>query len=68
MFETIKELITEAIGSGDYDTEFEEALETELFLITKVEEDSEFLSCLEAAGVDNWEGYSYAQEMMEEDE
>jgi hypothetical protein len=24
------------------------------------------LAALEAAGVDNWEGYSYAQELMEE--
>ncbi|MGE7271398.1 hypothetical protein ACQKK5_08060 [Brevibacillus panacihumi] len=29
--------------------------------------DSEFLSCLEACGVDNWQGYSDAREMMEED-
>lgn len=29
--------------------------------------DSEWLSCLEAAGVDNWEGYDYAIEMMHED-
>lgn len=24
----------------------------------------DFLNCLQAAGVDNWEGYSEAQEMM----
>ena len=29
--------------------------------------ESEFLNCLQAAGVDNWDGYSYAQEMMDED-
>ncbi|TWJ39620.1 DNA polymerase III PolC-type [Bacillus paralicheniformis] len=29
--------------------------------------DSAFLSCLEAAGVDNWSGYSYAWEMYEEE-
>ena len=28
---------------------------------------SEFLSCLEACGVDNWRGYSDACEMMEEE-
>jgi len=28
-------------------------------------DDSEWLRCLEAAGVDNWEGFSYAQEMQE---
>ncbi|MGG1339073.1 hypothetical protein ABE244_00500 [Bacillus toyonensis] len=31
-------------------------------------EDSEFLSCLQAAGVDNWDGYGYAWEMMESEE
>ena len=30
-------------------------------------EDSEKLSALEAAGVDNWEGYDCAIEMMNED-
>lgn len=29
---------------------------------------SEFLSCLEACGVDNWCGYGDAIEMMEEEE
>lgn len=26
-------------------------------------EAEEFLNCLEVAGVDNWEGYEYAQEL-----
>jgi hypothetical protein len=30
-------------------------------------EDSEFLACLEACGVDNWEGVSAAHEMMGQD-
>ena len=30
--------------------------------------DSEFLGCLEAAGVDNWEGYSLACRFLEGDE
>lgn len=30
-------------------------------------ERSEFLSCLEACGVDNWDGYSDAWTMMEEE-
>lgn len=29
---------------------------------------AETLSALEAAGVDNWEGYSYAMEILEEDD
>lgn len=28
--------------------------------------DSEFLSCLEDAGVDSWYGYSYAYELLED--
>lgn len=40
----------------------------EMVTITKAEyvqllEDSHWLSCLEAAGVDNWEGFDYAREM-----
>ena len=28
--------------------------------------DSQFLTCLEGAGVDNWQGYDYAVEMFDE--
>lgn len=31
-------------------------------------EDSEWLGCLEAAGVDNWEGYEFARDLMNETE
>lgn len=31
-------------------------------------EELRFLRCLEAAGVDNWDGYDYAQEMFQEGE
>ena len=31
-------------------------------------QDSEFLNCLEACGVDGWHGYGDACEMFEEDE
>jgi hypothetical protein len=30
-------------------------------------EDSSFLECLIAAGVDSWEGYDFAREMLAED-
>ncbi len=30
-------------------------------------EASKFLEALQAAGVDNWNGYEYAQEIMEEE-
>jgi hypothetical protein len=50
-----------------------EQAQLETVIISKVEyeellEKSEFLSCLEAAGVDNWSGYGEAQEMMNEEE
>jgi hypothetical protein len=36
--------------------------------IEGLEEDAEFLSCLEACGVDNWSGYSEAVEMYNEED
>ena len=32
----------------------------------QLKKDQEWLRCLEAAGVDNWSGYDYAHEMLEE--
>lgn len=45
----------------------------ETITITKKEydqlvEDQRFLYALQGAGVDNWEGYSYALELLEEDD
>ena len=34
--------------------------------IADLEKQLQFLECLEMAGVDNWEGVSYAHELMEE--
>jgi len=34
--------------------------------VEKLEGDARFLDCLQAAGVDNWDGYDYAHEMMVE--
>lgn len=34
----------------------------------QLEDDSYFLNCLDMAGVDNWDGYSEAQRMMNTDE
>lgn len=74
MFDTIEELVSEAIADGGYDKEFTEALEAELKKLGDVgsrlyelEEDSMLLNALIAAGVDNWEGYSHAQEIMWEE-
>ena len=35
---------------------------------TQLIKDSEWLSYLEGAGVDNWDGFSYAHEMRAEDQ
>lgn len=32
----------------------------------QLQEDSNFLECLQNAGVDNWEGYDYAVELYQE--
>lgn len=47
-------------------------MDKETVTITKEEyeslkEDQLWLQCLENAGVDNWEGYDYARELMDED-
>lgn len=34
--------------------------------VKELEDDSKFLDCLRASGVDNWDGYDYAQEMMDD--
>lgn len=44
--------------------EWREKLETRVALL---EEDSNWLSCLEATGVDNWEGYGIAQDLFNEE-
>ena len=53
--------------------EMENTISEEMITITKKEYDEllnqiRFLYCLEAAGVDNWDGYDYAQELRDEDE
>lgn len=34
--------------------------------ISSMKKDVAFLNCLQAAGVDNWEGYDQAQELLED--
>lgn len=48
-------------------------MDDETVIITKVEyealvKSARWLSCLQAAGVDNWDGYSYARELQRESE
>ncbi len=42
-----------------------ELVEIEKDVLEELKSDSEFLGCLMACGVDNWNGYEQAQEMME---
>jgi hypothetical protein len=49
------------------DNTMEEMVEITKEAYEKLLENSEFLSCLQAAGVDNWDGYEYAQDMMNGD-
>lgn len=58
-----------AIDEGDPEVDEQvAALKDGLAEIERLEEDSEFLGALEAAGVDNWDGYGMAYEILEEDE
>lgn len=65
-------VIKEKLNKIDEDIKaFRNSINLENILVPKEEyeelvEDSKKLSCLEGAGVDNWEGYSEAMEYMEE--
>lgn len=48
--------------------EVKQMVEKHFNYVEGLEEDSEWLSCLESAGVDNWSGYDYAREMMNEED
>lgn len=49
---------------NDMALEFEAKLIELLNQQDQLNEDSQFLQCLKNAGVDNWDGYSIAQEEM----
>ena len=49
---------------NDMALEFEAKLIELLNQQDQLNEDSQFLQCLNNAGVDNWDGYSFAQEEM----
>lgn len=75
MFETIMKVVEAQIKLGGHGDVTVEVLAEELGKLRDVEENlpyleeqAEFLSCLEAVGVDNWQGYGEAYQMMEEDE
>ena len=45
----------------------EETIEISLKEYESLKEDELWLRCLEDAGVDNWSGYSYALDILEEE-
>lgn len=57
---------------SNLETATHQSIDEELFVtITKKEydcllEESTWLSCLEAAGVDNWDGFGFARELQED--
>jgi len=61
LINAIEDKIGIIIPRDGWDPEFDAVLEK----IKGVEEDSDFLDCLNAAGVDNWGGYAEAQEMYD---
>lgn len=52
--------------SYDKNAEYIKNIENIQKTLNELEEDSLWLSCLEGAGVYNWQGYDYAVEMLEE--
>jgi hypothetical protein len=48
--------------------EVKQMIEKHFEYVEGLEEDSDWLSCLESAGVDNWSGYDYAREMYNDGE
>lgn len=61
---TLRELIKQAYEKDCSITlQQKEELETEFF---SLQDDSILLNALQCAGVDNWEGYDYALEMVED--
>jgi len=50
----------------DADESNEEYIGRLLSIIEGMREDVDFLECLRAAGVDNWDGFDYAAEMFHE--
>ena len=60
--ETIKTSLQEALKS----LEGYSLVKTDTLF--QLQEDSDFLNCLESAGVDNWDGYDLAKEMYYDEE
>lgn len=61
-------LVCIASLSNDEWTAHEKMVTIKQSRLDYLEERVEFLNCLEACGVDNWEGYGDAYQMLEEDE
>lgn len=65
MLELYRQLLSHLNAEeNDMALEFEAKLIELLNQQDQLNEDSQFLQCLNNAGVDNWDGYSFAQEEM----
>lgn len=65
MLELYRQLLSHLNAEeNDMALEFEAKLMELLDQQDQLNEDSQFLQCLKNAGVDNWDGYSIAQEEM----
>lgn len=65
MLELYRQLLSHLNAEeNDMALEFEAKLIELLNQQDQLNEDSQFLQCLKNAGVDNWDGYSIAQEEM----
>ena len=65
MLELYRQLLSHLNAEeNDMALEFEARLIELLNQQDQLNEDSQFLQCLKNAGVDNWDGYSIAQEEM----
>jgi hypothetical protein len=67
------ETIAESVDNNDLNSYIDhlkdsDVIEIPLKLYEELQRRSEWLSYLEAAGVDNWEGYDIAYDMAKEDD
>ena len=62
----IHDLIGDAEVTVSWDDDEQAEVERLKARVAELEEDARLLAALNAAGVDNWDGYSYAHELLRE--
>ena len=65
-----KPTMSQSLNAEQYYKRLSEWLEKRVEVLeeenTKLDKRDDFLTALESAGVDNWQGYEHAQDIMEE--